>query len=480
MSPGGQSLAFASVVELGRILRAGDVTAVELATMALERLDAIGRQLNAVVCLTPDFALAQARRADDELAAGHDRGPLHGIPYGAKDLLATERYPTTWGAAPFREQRFDRDAAVVERLADAGAVLVAKLAMVELAGGFGYEQPDAALTGPGKNAWSPDHWAGGSSSGSGAAVAAGCVPFAIGSETWGSIVVPAAYNGVAGFRPTYGLVSRRGAMALSWSLDKIGPLARSAKDCELVLAAIAGADDGDPTTLRRPTFRAEARRSGFRFAALAGQDLDAEPDVAARYAEAVAVLRQIGEVEEFVLPNLPCDAAAEVVLLAEAASAFEGFIIDGGAAALTAPEDRTGLIDALSISAVDYLRAMRVRGMAMHAMDALLAPYDAVIAPAHASVATRIDEPVSTEPDVAPLRTMGGTANLCGLPGLSLASGPGRDGLPTAVVLTGRADADAAVLAAGIAFQELTAWHLQRPPAWNDRSSFTSASDMDK
>ena len=241
--------AFATVAELGRAIRSGAVSPVTLAEQFLARLDTVGRRLNAVVTLTPELALAQARQAEDELAAGVDRGPLHGIPYGAKDLLAVPGYPTTWGAAPFAEQRFDAEAAVIERLREAGAVLVAKLAMVELAGGFGYEQPNAALTGPGRNAWDPAAWAGGSSSGSGSAVAAGCVPFAIGTETWGSIHCPAAFNGITGLRPTYGRVSRRGAMALSWTMDKIGPMARTADDCALVYAAIAGPDPADPTTL---------------------------------------------------------------------------------------------------------------------------------------------------------------------------------------------------------------------------------------
>ena len=192
----GQSLA-----ELGRALRSGATTSVDLAETALTRLDEVGRSLNAVVTLTRERALAEARRADDELAAGIDRGPLHGIPYGAKDLLAADGYPTTWGAPPLRDQVFAVDAAVVARLKEAGAVLCAKLATVEIAGGMGYDQPDAALTGPGRNAWDPEAWAGGSSSGSGAAVAARLVPFAIGSETWGSIHCPAAFNGATGLRP---------------------------------------------------------------------------------------------------------------------------------------------------------------------------------------------------------------------------------------------------------------------------------------
>jgi aspartyl-tRNA(Asn)/glutamyl-tRNA(Gln) amidotransferase subunit A len=208
----GQELSFASIAQLGAWLREGKTTAVELATLSLERLETVGRDLNAVVTVTSERALAEAAQADAELAGGQDRGPLHGIPYGAKDLLAVNGYPTTWGAAPLRNQQFLEDATVITLMREAGAVLTAKLAMVELAGGFGYDQPNAALTGPGLNAWHRGRWAGGSSSGSGSAVAAGCVPLAIGTETWGSIHVPAAFNGITGFRPTYGLVSRSGAI----------------------------------------------------------------------------------------------------------------------------------------------------------------------------------------------------------------------------------------------------------------------------
>src|SRR5215217_6330259 len=210
------AISFSPVAELGRMIRAGAVSPTELAEHFVTRLDTIGQRLNAVVTLTPELALAQAAMAEEELAAGVDRGPLHGIPYGAKDLLAVPGYPTTWGAAPFAEQRIEFESTVTARLREAGAVLVAKLAMVELAGGFGYEQPNAALTGPGRNAWDEQSWSGGSSSGSGAAVASGCVPFAIGTETWGSIHCPSAFNGLTGLRPTYGRISRHGAMALSW------------------------------------------------------------------------------------------------------------------------------------------------------------------------------------------------------------------------------------------------------------------------
>src|SRR5688500_8771484 len=242
--------AYSTVEELGRALRAKEVSSVELTRFYLDRLAKYGEQLGAVVTLTPDRAMAEAAAADREIAAGNTQNrPLLGIPYGVKDLLATKGIPTTWGAEPYRNQVFDYDATVVEKLTNAGAVLVAKLSMVELAGGFGYNNADASFTGPGRTPWNREYWSGGSSSGPGAAVAAGLVPFAIGSETSGSIITPASFSGVSGLRPTYGAVSRHGAMALSWTMDKIGPLGRSADDCGLVLAAIAGADPRDPHAL---------------------------------------------------------------------------------------------------------------------------------------------------------------------------------------------------------------------------------------
>lgn len=460
-----QDLAFADVAQLGAWLRQGQTTSVALTELALHRLDTIGRDLNAVVTLTPERALAEAAQADAELAAGRDRGPLHGIPYGAKDLLAVSGYPTTWGAAPLREQTFAADAGVIVRLREAGAVLVAKLAMVELAGGFGYDQPDAALTGPGRSAPNPERWAGGSSSGSGAAVGAGCVPLAIGTETWGSIHVPAAFNGVTGFRPTFGLVSRAGAMALSWSMDKIGPMAHTAMDCEAMLLGMAGADLADPATLGRPRYQPTGQRSGFRFATLTGAVQGVEEDVAARYHAALDVFAELGSIVEIALPDLPYDAAASTIIAAEAASAFEEFLEAGLADGLTAPEDRVTLLAGLALPATDYLRALRVRAKAVHALSASLAEFDAIITPGYRSVAPPIDHHFSREPNFFGLRTIDGAANLCGLPGLMLPAGPGALGLPTAVCLTGRVDADAQVLAAGQAFQAQTTWHRVLLPA---------------
>jgi aspartyl-tRNA(Asn)/glutamyl-tRNA(Gln) amidotransferase subunit A len=259
-----EDLLFASVRELAGLLRRQRISSVALTEAYLDRLERIGPRLGAVVTVTRELALQEARADDAEIRAGRYRGPLHGVPYGLKDLAATKGIPTTWGAEPYRHQVFDHDATVVGNLRAAGAVLAAKLAMVELAGGFGYNNADASFTGPGRTPWDAAYWSGGSSAGSGAAVAAGLVAFAIGSETSGSIITPAAFCGVSGLRPTYGRISRHGAMALSWTLDKLGPMCRCADDCGLVLAAAAGHDPLDPSTIRQP-FRYDEPAAGPRF-----------------------------------------------------------------------------------------------------------------------------------------------------------------------------------------------------------------------
>ncbi|HZH80364.1 MAG TPA: amidase, partial [Gemmatimonadales bacterium] len=324
-------LAFASIPELGRLLRARKVTAGELAELFLERLERFGPRFNCVVTVTPERALAAAARADRDLKAGRIHGPLHGIPFGVKDLLAVAGYPTTWGAEPYRGQTFDTDATVVARLDAAGAVLVAKLAMVELAGGMGYSQANASFTGPGKTPWNPDYWSGGSSSGPGSAVAAGLVPFAIGSETSGSILTPSAYCGITGLRPTYGLVSRHGAMALAWTMDKLGPMARSAEDCALVLAAIAGKDPLDASSVAQgfrvpppPPRPPDSRRHRFRIAVPKGAIDAVQSEVAENFTRALDVLRDSSDVVENVdVPDLPFGVVGGILIGAEGASAFD-------------------------------------------------------------------------------------------------------------------------------------------------------------
>ncbi len=455
---------FPTILQMAEDLRAGRTTPTQLAQEALRRLGSDGVRLNAVVTLTPDLAMQDAARAEAELVAGRDRGPLHGIPYGAKDLLSAAGIPTSWGAAPLRDQVFDHDATVVHRLREAGAVLVGKLAMVELAGGFGYDQPNAALTGPGRNAWNPDRWAGGSSSGSGAAVAAGAVPFAIGSETWGSITTPAAFNGITGLRPTYGRVSRHGAMALSWTMDKIGPMALTAEDCAVVLDAIAGHDPYDLTTSGRSSDLAiEPPAAGWRFGALRGATTAVSPEVAANYEASLQVLRTFGSVEEVELPDLPYDAAATMIITCEAASAFEEFLQDGLASELTAPEDRVSLYAVLSVPAVDYLRALRVRRLATRALDAVIAPYDVIVAPTLALVATPIDADFTTAFHGERGPSLGAAGNLCGLPSITIPNGAGEGGLPTGLEFLGRAFDEPKILAVAKAFQAKTDFHQYHP-----------------
>ena len=277
-----RSLAFASAAHLSRLIHARKITSTELTKMYLDRLDTVGRKLNAVVTITADLALQQAQRADQELRDGKSRGPLHGIPYGVKDLLATRIYPTSWGVQPFAKQVFDYDATVVERLEAAGAVLCAKLSLGELAMG------DVWFGGQTKNPWNTKQGSSGSSAGPCAAVAAGCVAFSIGSETMGSIVSPCMVNGTAGLRPTYGRISRYGAMALSRTMDKLGPIARNVEDLAMVLAIIHGPDDRDPTAASGIGFRWEPQskiedlRIGFDPAAFESMANRKTPPSAAR------------------------------------------------------------------------------------------------------------------------------------------------------------------------------------------------------
>src|SRR5271154_5291550 len=237
------------VRELARRIQGKTLSPVELTQKYLERSEKLGPRFNAYARLTPELAMEQAEAAEKEIHRGHYRGPLHGIPYAAKDLLSVAGIPTTWGAKPFANQVFDHDATVIEHLRNVGAVLIGKASMIELAGGLGYRFASASLPGASKNPWDQTCWTCGSSSGSGAIVSAGLAAFAIGTETWGSIVCPSSFCGISGLRPTYGRVSRYGAMALAPSMDKIGPMARSAEDCARIFAVLAGHDPKDRGTL---------------------------------------------------------------------------------------------------------------------------------------------------------------------------------------------------------------------------------------
>ena len=456
---------FASVRDLAARVRGRELSPVALAELFLERLETRGSRYNAVVTVTRERALDQARQAEREIASGRLRSALHGIPYGAKDLLATSGgIPTTWGAAPFREQRFDVDATVITKLEGAGAVLAAKLAMVELAGGMGYRQPSASFTGPGISPWAPDAWSGGSSSGSGAAVAAGLVPFAIGSETWGSILSPATYCGISGLRPTYGRVSRHGAMPLCWTLDKLGPLALTADDCGLVLEAIAGRDPLDASTVDRP-FRYDARERGaFRFGVLRGVADGAEPPVRENFQRALEVLAKVGAIETIDVADLPYEAITRTILAAEAAAAFEDLIESGGIAALTAPEDRHSAYARDAILAKDYIRSLRLRGVVAREIDRALAPLDALVAPSRGTVGPSLGEEFRSPLRAGAPDVMGAIGNVAGLPAISVPNGFDERGRPTGLQLMGRAWDENTILAAARAYQLRTDWHRHHPP----------------
>jgi aspartyl-tRNA(Asn)/glutamyl-tRNA(Gln) amidotransferase subunit A len=458
---------FVPVRELAEWVRTRRASPVALAEAFLDRLERLGPEYNAVATVTRDRALAEARAAEREIAAGRYRGPLHGIPYGAKDLLATGGgIPTSWGAAPLRDRTFDEDATVVRKLAEAGTVLAAKLAMVELAGGAGYRQPHASFTGPGINPWDPTTWSGGSSSGSGSAVAAGLVPFAIGSETAGSILSPAGNCGVTGLRPTYGRVSRHGAMALAWSLDKLGPLGLTADDCGLVLDAIAGPDPADPSATTRP-FRydpTDAPGRRFRFALVKGVAESSTPGMQQSFAASLEVLGRIGTIEELELPDRPYDPIMRIILQAEAASALEDLVEDGVIAGLTAPEDRYLSYARDAILAKDYVKAVRLRGVVAREVDGVLAGFDALLAPGRPAVASGLDQEFRPALGSTPRDLIGAVGNLAGLPAVIVPNGVGERGLPTSLQLVGRAYEENSILAAARAYQALTDWHRRHPP----------------
>ncbi|MEW5930533.1 MAG: amidase [Gemmatimonadota bacterium] len=439
-------LAFLPVTALSELLRTRRVTSTQLTRMYLDRLRRFDPVLKAVVTLTEERALRQAAEADREIARGRRRGPLHGIPWGAKDLLAVRGYPTTWGAAPFREQTIDEDATVVRRLDEAGAVLVAKLTLGALA------QGDVWFGGTTKNPWKTDQGSSGSSAGPGSAVAAGLVGFALGSETLGSISSPSTRNGVTGLRPTFGRVPRTGAMALSWTMDKLGPMCRSVDDCALVLDAIRGPDGAD-AAVRAAPFRYDARtrlsdlRVGYFRAAFERDEKDYPTkrwDLAA-----LDVLRAQGAT--LVPVEVPESGynAMRLVLTAEAAAAFDELTRSGRDDELTAqgPGDWPNTFrTARLIPAVDYINANRVRTLAMRAWGELFGGVDVVVAP------TSGTQLVAT--------------NLTGHPAVILPSGFRDDGTPVSITFLGGLFEEGRLLAAAGAYQRATQWHLRRPAAF--------------
>src|SRR5947207_4264353 len=329
-----EELYFSTIAEWSAKLKAKQISAVDLARAVSARLEKFGPRYNALALPLTERAVRQAKAADDDIKRDHFRSPLHGVPFGVKDLLSLAGKPTTWGARPYAGQVFDYDATALKKLDKAGAVLIGKLAMVELAGGGGYRFPAASLTGPGINPWDRTRWSGGSSSGPGSAVAAGLVPFAIGSETSGSILTPAAFCGITGLRPTYGLVSRHGAMALSWTLDKLGPMCHSAEDCALVLSAIAGGDSNDPGSAGKSFYYAPefARKMPEIRVGYAPVDFAewADPSARPAFEKALADIRSLGvTLVETKLPDFPYGPVVATVIVADGGSVFESLIRSG-------------------------------------------------------------------------------------------------------------------------------------------------------
>ena len=467
-----EDILFLSVRELGERIRARKLSPVELAEGYLERSEKLGPKLNAYATVTRDLALRQAHAAEKEIAAGHYRGPLHGVPYAAKDLVAVEGYPTTWGAHPYVTQKFDFNATVIERLNHAGAVLVGKAAMIELAGGLGYSAGDASLTGPCRNPWNTNYWTCGSSSGSGAIVAAGLAPWALGSDTRGSILCPSAWCGVSGMRPSFGRVSRFGAMAIAWTMDKLGPMARTADDCGLVLSVIAGHDPKDHDSL--PPSVAEfsyplqqpAHGKPLRIGRLTNVWRQMDPGLEPAVDDALKVLENEGaKISDVEIPDGPYEECAELTILIEAASSFQDLIASGRCAELIDPVGQINGYASSEFSATDYLQVQRVRTSLQKQIDRLFDDFDVLATAGEASAASPLSAPPE-EDSAGPIarREPDGISSLCGLPALSVPCGFSKDKLPFGVQFIARALNDQAVIAAARSFQNRTDWHRQRPP----------------
>jgi aspartyl-tRNA(Asn)/glutamyl-tRNA(Gln) amidotransferase subunit A len=474
---------FQSVAELSRQLAARTLSSVELTRAYLDRIARLdtpsfalpagpqerpGDKLAAVTTVVREQALAEAEAADKAIAAGGPRSPLHGVPYGVKDLLDTRGVRTTWGSRVFATRVPDRDAAVVERLRAAGAVLIGKMTTAEFAGG----SISTAL-----NPWKLDRSTQGSSSGTVVGVVAGLIGFGIGTETGGSIVFPASAVGASGLRPTFGRVSRFGCMSLAWSLDKIGPVGRSAEDCGIVLEAIAGGDRRDPGSADRPfRFRREPAALTGRRIGVHRPEIDAPEAAPNRRAfdAALEVFRRLGAtVEDFVLPVRPYQEVFMHVTSVESAASFRRLFEDGAVDGLF-PYNWSRRADWMAASmapAYDYLQAQRIRQLIVTEADALLERFDLVICPTFPGGAPERYAPTSPplpppppSPPPPQLPRLNWVGNLSGLPGMSIPCGFDPDGLPLALHVMGRPWDEQGVLDAAMLFQRETGWHARRPP----------------
>ena len=461
-----EDLAFATVPQLSELIRTKNVSSVELTNMYLARLKKYGPKLLCVVTLTEDLALKQAQEADSDLKRGKYRGPLHGIPWGAKDLFATKGIKTTWGAEPYRDQMIDYDSTVIERLRDAGAVLVAKLSMGALAQGpkwFG---------GVTRNPWVPDEdrlGSSGSSAGPASATAAGLIGFSLGTETLGSIVSPSSRCGVTGLRPTYGRVSRYGAMGLSWTMDKIGPICRGVEDCAAALDAIYGPDHRDLTVGEAPfnwspdvplnSLRVGYLKTEFEATAPPNADEQQRQQTTKRnamYQEALDALEKAGvKMTPIELPKFPTQNI-RYILTAEAATAFDDITRDGRVNQLSGqdPGDWPNTFrTSRFIPAVEYLRAQRARVLLMREMDKLMSQWDVFVSPAPGSASLIITNLTGHPAVCVP----------CGFLDVPANQNVPAQHLPQAIMFTGGLYDEASPLRVALAFEQATKWHTMHP-----------------
>lgn len=455
-----EEVAFWSVADLAHLLKTRAVTSVELTQMFLARLHRLNAKLNCVVTFLDDLALAQAKQADAEIAAGKYRGPLHGMPWGAKDIIAVKGYKTTWGSGAYKDQMFDEDATIVELLREAGAVLIAKLTTGELAGG------DVWFGGRTNNPWKLDVGSSGSSAGPASAAAAGCVPFAIGTETSGSILSPSARCGATGLRPTFGRISRRGVMALSWTQDRLGPICRYVEDCAFVMAAVSLPDGQDLAVTERP-FAWDATRDykklrvGYLEQAFADQDRN--PEWIKNDQRTLAQLRELGV--KLIPLQIPVIPELDVLSLnVESAVFFDELMRTDRYRLLTVKARGERYRTARMIPAVEYLQSQRVRAMMMAKLAEATAGVDVYVSP-YSTGRTDPPPPPGT-PQPPPNFTQQHTtmANLACYPAVALPNGFTESGMPSSIAFYARPYGEAALLTLAKAYQDATGFHLKTPP----------------
>lgn len=459
---------YASISELSAALEARQVSALDLAKEAIAMVSRFGPHYNAVSAILRDRAQSEATAADRRRRAGEDSALL-GIPYGAKDVFAARGAPTAWGSSSFSDQVFDVDATVISRLKRDGAILIAKLAMSELAGGGRAAAPGASLHGQGRNPWDVALFSGGSSSGSAIAVAMGLLPFALGTETGGSILGPAAYSGVTGLRPTFGAVPRRGAMTLSWSLDKIGPLARSADDCALVMRAIS-------TSFRRYAKRQSQPNRRIRVGFSTREMEEASPSIRHALGQAIDELRQLYpsfiDLELHRDPHAP--VALEDIIRIEGAFEFRKKLREP---AFTMSDERqlATLRSGLAAPSVEYLEAMRVTTpRAVAAFRQVFSKCDVLVSASRVDTAPPLDEPRAPRDASKLSELIRAAGNLAGVPGVSIPCGMSDEGLPVAMQIVGPRNSEALLLRIASRYQRKTEHHLRRPP---DPALFASSSN---